>query len=54
MILPMGMGSFLKSSKSQVEIIIKYDEICILPQFQILGNFVKIHVRGPLLLCKLA
>ena len=50
----MGMGSFLKSSKSQVEIINKYDEICILPQLKMLGNVVQIHVHGPLLLCKLA
>ena len=28
--------------------------MCILVQFKIVENFVKIHVHGPLLLCKLA
>ena len=50
-----GHGQF--SEKFQItskELLIKYDEICILVQFKIVEKCVKIHVHGPLLLCKLA
>ena len=49
---PLGLESIGVSM--QCTALCRDDEICLLVQFKIWENIVKIHVHGPLLLCKLA